>query len=251
MSVVNYVNENSSLTIDDLRDKFPTLSPKELLFSPYRPTLNPQYWNGNEFKTQKLFKNFLPNHNDKNYLLMGITLAIEAEVLVGIRKVYKFPKLSAEIIERNKQTIIDILATYRKFHDNPKNLSMQIAVELVSSAVFYETLVNLNYYEEQKSKRLRTENEKLVDLKDTISLSGHIVAFVKSFSDKWYHVDNELVIEVNDIREALAKYHSEYSYVLSMVWHEESSYDLRDYLKQRMKPILMSHYRNNNRNSNY
>ncbi|KAI3380588.1 hypothetical protein SNEBB_004704 [Seison nebaliae] len=245
IAVVNFVNQVPFLTMNDLRDKFPTLSPKELLFSPYRPTLNPQYWNGNEFKTQKLFKNFLPNHNDKNYLLIGITLAIEAEDLVGIRQVYKFPKLSAEIIERNKHTIMDILKTYRQLQDNPimTKQSMQIAVELVSSAVFYETLVNLNYYKEQKSNRLRTQYEKFVDIRYRKSLTGHIVAFVKSFSDKWYFVNNDLVLKVINIQVALVRYHSAYSYVFDMVWHEESSYNRRNYLKQHMKPILMSHYR--------
>ncbi|KAI3383536.1 hypothetical protein SNEBB_009840, partial [Seison nebaliae] len=109
-SVIKYVNENPLTMIDDLRHEFPKLSQEEILLAGYRPNMNPQYWNGNDFKTQRLFRNFLPNRRGNNYKLVGITLAINSEVLWKIKRINLIPPLSAEMIEWNKRTTIDILA---------------------------------------------------------------------------------------------------------------------------------------------
>ncbi|KAI3378726.1 hypothetical protein SNEBB_006580 [Seison nebaliae] len=245
-SIITTVTSNRTITLGDLDKTYKPIPLDELPLISYQQRLNDKYWKGTRFITQNLFHNFYKTISEKQYKLYALCLIVE-DLAYKITNLGELPNLTKDpqINKLYHNNILDLYDSFDALKQVKGNGLIHDKVKsIIADALYYEMIATIEQFKINRARFNKEFYNQTMTINQTSISTGHVKGVVKSFNDRdqWYLVDNDLVIEIINIRTFLSRGYT-FNFICEMFWHEEESYNLyKNDLKKYIKPILWKDY---------
>ncbi|KAI3380074.1 hypothetical protein SNEBB_001492 [Seison nebaliae] len=245
MDAIRRVRAEPLITLEQLQNHHPLTPLRDLLFSRYSPRLSAHYWNDDGFSKMRLFRNFINDKEGDNYLLFALQLEIDTQHYRMIPKT-SLPELCEKEIEYFNRTFlrtIDYLRDITHYEESlPNNeIIVNYVKSILKSPIEYETLANVDKFHQMRYLQRQIPFTPHFDTERPRYRPGHAMVMIRTFNNNWHVVDNDHIYRVERPWFFLQTDNG-FSDIANMYWHEERSYDLKEDLKQYMKPIISKDY---------
>ncbi|KAI3387370.1 hypothetical protein SNEBB_000347 [Seison nebaliae] len=247
LQIIEVVENNfPHINMSEIERIVPSFEKNEIILVDHHAGLSHQYWNGNKFATQQLFRNFNRGKQGKNYKVYGMSLGISKHSIRIVNELVKIHNRHiARYLDNNIMKLYHRYAAIKRFNGSflAKKLVRKRALRIISDVLYYQTYTSVDLYNAHKNKLYGSGFPKLFETEPFEENFVHLMVLIRSLNDEdnWYFIDNDEITIVKDVKSFVRDGYG-FNYIDSMYWHEEESYGLNRKLKEYIKPFLLKDY---------